>query len=467
MIKTRWILAICLSGVIAAQAAKTHAAPNGQEPPPNTPIEHIVILMQNNHTFDNYFGTYPGADGLLPDTCVLVNPFNLLDQSCVRPYYLGNRGIDDLSHSQSTFFLQYNGGEMNGFIHGLNQRNQDGTIALGYYDDRDIPYYWNMADEYVLFDRFFSSAHGGSVWNRMFAVAAVPGNERNRIPLGGYKNISTIFDRLEERGISWKFYVSNYDPKRTYRNLNQNELLNPQIQWVPLLGFDRFIDDPKLFGKIVDMNEYYKDLEQGTLPAVSYVLALGSTEHPLSSLEAGQRFVRNMLQALMVSEAWSSSAFLLTYDDWGGWYDHVPPPQVDEYGYGFRVPALLVSPYAKRGHIESTELDFTSILKFIEENWDLVPLSERDARANNILGAFDFNSHPRNAQFISTERQPEIEQTKPNLLLIFSAYAGSLILSFLIFLMAFLNKLLKPLKIRSRRRIFTNPREKLPVEQEG
>ncbi|MDW8005550.1 MAG: alkaline phosphatase family protein, partial [Thermomicrobium sp.] len=113
------------------------------------------------------------------------------------------------------------------------------------------------------------------------------------------------------------------------------------------------------------------------------------------SIQAGQRFVRSLIQALMRSPYWWNSAFLVTYDDWGGWYDHVPPPQVDEYGYGFRVPAFLVSPYAKRGYIDSTTYDFTSILKFIEENWDLQPLAERDARATSITNAFDFDQPPR------------------------------------------------------------------------
>jgi phospholipase C len=112
----------------------------------------------------------------------------------------------------------------------------------------------------------------------------------------------------------------------------------------------------------------------------------------------------------MRSEYWHKSAFMWTYVDWGGWYDHVAPPQVDEHGYGFRAPALVVSPYAKKGHIESTETDFTSILRFIEDNWDLPSLAERDAKANSIIGAFDFNQEPREPRFISTERGVE---TKP------------------------------------------------------
>jgi phospholipase C len=112
----------------------------------------------------------------------------------------------------------------------------------------------------------------------------------------------------------------------------------------------------------------------------------------------------------MRSDYWYKSAFMWTYDDWGGWYDHVPPPQVDEHGYGFRAPALVVSPYAKRGHIERTVTDFTSILRFIEDNWGLPSMAERDAKANSIAGAFDFNQEPREPRFISASREVE---TKP------------------------------------------------------
>jgi phospholipase C len=133
----------------------------------------------------------------------------------------------------------------------------------------------------------------------------------------------------------------------------------------------------------------------------------------------------------MRSYAWDSSAFLLVYDDWGGWYDHVAPPQVDEFGYGFRVPALLVSPYAKRGHIDSTVLDFTSIMKFIEENWGLEPVAERDANANNFLTAFDFTQPPREPAFIPLERVIKEERIEPRRYVIYAAYGGAIVLGVL------------------------------------
>jgi phospholipase C len=156
----------------------------------------------------------------------------------------------------------------------------------------------------------------------------------------------------------------------------------------------------------VNLDQYYEDAASGNLPSVAFVAPSGNSEHPPGSVQAGQTLVRTLVTQLMRAPQWNSSAFLWSYDDWGGWYDHVKPPQVDAYGYGFRVPALLVSPYAKRGYVDSTTLDFTSALKFIEHNWKVEPLAERDRKANTFLDAFDFNKPPRPAVFLGTERHP-------------------------------------------------------------
>jgi phospholipase C len=145
-------------------------------------------------------------------------------------------------------------------------------------------------------------------------------------------------------------------------------------------------------------------------------------------VRSGQKFVKGVIQSLMRSSVWDRSAFLLVYDDWGGWYDHVEPPQVDEHGYGFRVPAILVSPYARRGHIDSTVLDFTSILRFIEDNWDLASISERDANANSLVSAFDFSQTPREPVFIPFERVVSVERVEPRRYVIYAAYGGALLL---------------------------------------
>jgi len=373
-----------------------------------TPIEHFVYLMQENHTFDNYFGTRPGVDGIPPGTCMPVRRDTTAP--CVAPSHIGDRGSLDLDHTEQTFQVQYNTGKMDGFIEGVSTQGKDGSLAMAYYDDRDLPYYWNIADEYVLFDRFFSSSNSGSIRNHMFRVTGGPGatGRTETIPPTGWGDVPTIFDRLEAAGVSWKFYVENYDPTITFRTRTavKDADRGAQVIWVPLLGYARYIDNPRLFGKLVDLDQYYEDAATGNLPAVSFIAPAGDSEHPPGSVQAGQTLVRSLLAQLMRSSAWRSSAFLWSYDDWGGWYDHVRPPQVDQYGYGFRVPALLVSAYARRGWVDHTTLDFTSALKFIEHNWNLEPLASRDRAANTFLSAFDFTGPPRPAVLVGAERHP-------------------------------------------------------------
>lgn len=369
-----------------------------------TPIKHVVTLMQENHSFDNYFGTYPGADGIPKGTC-MPRSLSTPRGRCVKPYRIGNRAIDGLNHSAGIFRVQHHGGRMDGFVAGLRRATgRTGEQTMGYYDDRDIPYYWNVADNYTLFDRFFASATSGAVRNHMYWTTGTPGDpSADGVPEGGSGSLPTIFDRLEKRGISWKFYVENYDPAITFRSKAAGDR-GSQLVGVPLLNYARYIDNPRLFKRIVPISEYYEDLQRGTLPAVAYVASSGSSEHPPGSIKAGETLVRTMITALMRSSSWSSSAFTWAYDHWGGWYDHVKPPRVDRVGYGFRVPALLVSAWSKRGYISHKTLDFTSVLKFIERNWGLKPLASRDRRAQSIADAFDFKAGPREPVILSTAR---------------------------------------------------------------
>lgn len=396
---------------------------------PRTPIEHFVVLMQENHTFDNYFGTYPNADGIPEGTCMPLNPFDPSAEECVSPYHIEGAS-EDLDHSSATFELQFNEGRMDGFVHALERRNQNGSLAMGYYDDRDLPFHWNVADDYVLFDRFFSSAHGGSLDNHMFWMAGAPApGEGHGIPRTGFLGVPTIFDRLEDAGISWKFYIQNYDPAITYRappgSADADRI--SQLLWAPILAMPRFVNNPDLNSRIVDLDEYFEDLSNGTLPAVSYLIPSGASEHPPGSLKAGQRFIATVVQSLMQSSAWESSAFMYTYDDWGGWFDHVRPPQVDEFGYGFRVPTLLISPYARRGYVDSTVLDFSSVPRFIQENWGLAPLAERDANANAFMDAFDFEGGPRRPVFVSQARGEPEALPSPGRAVIYVSYTGALV----------------------------------------
>jgi len=394
---------------------------------PKTPIKHFVFLFQENHTFDNYFGTRPGVDGIPAGTCMPVVPGTA--KPCVKPHWIGDDPIVDLGHTRVQYDREYNGGKMDGFVAANSDNGRDGAIAMGHYDDRDLPYYWNLADNYVLFDRFFSSAKAGSVANHMFAVTATPGvtGRSERIPPEGWGDLPTIFDRLQDAGVSWKFYIENYDPSINYKTRDRVELVDraAQVIWAPVLAYQRFVEDPELNKHIVDLDQYYKDVQHGTLPAVSYIVPSGDSEHPPGRIQAGQRLVRALVNELMRSTSWDSSAFLWSYDDWGGWYDHVKPPSVDSWGYGFRVPALLVSPYARKGFVDHETSDFTSILKFIETNWDLPPMAERDRKANDLTEAFDFTASPRAPVILGTERDVAPRE-RPKTGPIYGAYAFAL-----------------------------------------
>lgn len=401
------VAVFCAFAGIAGPAAAEEAAPGLGTT--STPIKHFVVLMQENHSFDNYFGTRPGVDGIPEGVCMPRKLGSMKD--CVRPWHVGDAGIQDLDHTERAFREQYRDGKLDGFVAAQN-RNGKGHLAMGYYNDLDLPYYWNVADEYVLMDRYFSSAHAGSVRNHMFAVAGHPGvtGKSESIPAEGWGDIPTIFDRLEAKGISWKFYIQHYDPTITFRTSRSEDVetdRGAQVTWAPLLAYARYVDDPKLFSRIVPLEQYYEDAARGELPAVAFIRPSGGSEHPPGSVRAGQRLVRGLINQLMRSPNWSSSAFHWAYDDWGGWYDHVYPPKVDEYGYGPRVPALLVSPYAKRGYVDHTTYDFTSPLKFIQVNWGLRSLASRDAKANPMLAAFDFEQPPRPPVILSTARHPK------------------------------------------------------------
>lgn len=436
----------CLTALLILQALGPVAFATAQALEPEaataTPIKHFVVIMQENHTFDNYFGTFPGAEGIPPDVCMPLDPYDPNNTDCIKPFHIDPFfPMQDLDHSPSTFAGQYNDGKMDSFVYALNKRNQKGPLSMGYYDESDLPYYWNLAREYVLFDHLFSSGRSGSFMNHMYWVAGIPGNDRLQTFAYG-PDILTIFDRLEAKGVSWKFYVQNYDPNITYRNLSGYGSRASQVIWVPLLNFDRFIDDPELASHIVDLNQYYVDLQNGTLPAVAYLAPSGASEHPPGSIQSGQKFVKVLIQSLMQSPAWESSAFLLVYDDWGGWFDHVNPPQVDDYGYGFRVPGILVSPYAPMGIVNHSVFDFTSILKFIEDNWGVEPLHTRDAQANSLITAFNFSQPPRPPVFVSSGQQttePRKEASRP---VIYTAYGAALIFAFFTILWAILGSLL-------------------------
>jgi phospholipase C len=401
------VFAAVVAGALAVGAPAAAAAPRAR--PTATPIEHFVFLMQAGRTFDSYFGTYPGADGLPAGACQPLAPAQPR-LGCVRPFVARGAAPQAITTSALIAARQYDGGRMDGFVAAYRQRHVDVRSVMGYYDQTALPFYWTVAQHYVLFDHFFSSALCCSRTNLSYWVAAAPppaGGSGGVVPSGQHPGTGpapaygpgqqqlTIFDRLQAAGISWKFYVQGYRGGTGGRPAAAASTAS-QAARIPLLSYRRFTDNPALSTHIVGLDQYYQDAASGTLPAVAFIVGSpGDNERSPRTIAAGQTLVRSLVTQLMESRDWDSSALLWSYDGSGGLYDHVAPPPSASGPLGFRVPALLVSAYARRGQVNHTVLSYASALRFIEQNWGLRPLTQEDSAAASLDSAFDFSAGPR------------------------------------------------------------------------
>ena len=363
-------------------------------------VKHIIWIIQENHSFDNYFGTYPGADGIPPGTCSPVMPGA---HRCIAPFHMPkDMPPCDIAHRWVIAHAAYDHGAMDGFVWA------EGTpYTMGYYDQRDIPNYWAYARHYTLCDRFFSSLMGASGPNHLYTVAAQSGGVINNIVSikgieevldspGGY-SFATMVNLFTKAHVSWKYYVETQPVNATGKNRDYLADPNPKHYslWNPLPAFKAIRDNPADMAHLVSLNEYFADLKQGTLPEVSWIIPMAvDSEHPPEFPSTGMWYVTRLLNALMQSSYWKDSVVFLTWDDYGGFYDHVPPPLVDAYGYGPRVPTLVISPFAKPGYIAHHTYDFTSMLKFIELRFGLGHLTARDDHALPMLDCFNFEQAP-------------------------------------------------------------------------
>ena len=381
-----------------AKGAQTHGTIPGIDK-----IEHVVWIIQENHSFDNYFGTYPNADGIPPSTCLPKMPGS---KECVKPFHMpASQPLLDLEHSWETAHAAYNYGTMKGFVWA-----EGSPYTMGYYDQRDIPNYWNYAHHYTLCDRFFSSEMTGSSPNHVYTVAAQSHEINNIGSLAQVKkelddedgfSFASIVKRFAGQKISWKYYVETQSDRsggcRLNAHFSQLACPDPKILtlWNPMPGFKAIRDSQTDMSRLVSLNDYYRDLRQGSLPQVSWIIPdFQDSEHPPEPLAQGMWYVTRVVNALMQSPYWKNTVIFLSWDDYGGFYDHVPPPEVDAYGYGPRVPNLVISPYAKANFVSHYTYDLTSILKFIEVRWHLKHLTPRDGRANSMADCFDFNQAP-------------------------------------------------------------------------
>ena len=426
-------------------------------------IRHVVVIMQENRTFDTYFGTYRGADGIpglagnpgqvpcLPDPAA---------HGCVRPYHNRNDLNVGGPHAQVDATADIAGGGMNGFV--VQQRNARAGCehlfnpgcgsstgkpdVMGYHDGADIPNYWTYARDFVLQDHMFESDAAWSVPSHLYMVSAwsahctKPGDPKSctnendnpgdppdylrslgvTSPVAPDYAWTDLTYLLHKYGVSWGYYVSKgsepdceNDAALSCAPVQQGPV-TPGI-WNPLPYFDTVHQDGQL-GNVQSLSDFFAAAKAGALPAVSWIVPNAVvSEHPPGLVSAGQTYVTGLINTIMRSPDWSSTAIFVSWDDWGGFYDHVRPPVVDQNGYGLRVPGLVISPYAKRGYIDHQTLSFDAYLKFIEDDFlggqrlnprtDGRPDPRPDVRENapqlgDLAREFDFGAPPRGPVFL-------------------------------------------------------------------
>ncbi|HJT54980.1 MAG TPA: alkaline phosphatase family protein [Ktedonobacteraceae bacterium] len=421
-------------------------------------IKHVVVIMQENRSFDTYFGTFPGADGIpmqngVPSICV-NDP---LTHQCVKPYHDSQDLNHGGPHGAVNATADIDNGKMDGFIAQAQKgkgscvtpnnpacSGNGQTDVMGYHDAREIPNYWSYAENFVLQDHMFEPNASWSLPAHLFMVSAwsatcsktgdpqsCVSNIKGPVSLkqaNSYKADYAWTDLtylLHKANISWAYYVAPGtqpdcdDDAASCAPVKQGPK-TPGI-WNPLPNFDTVKQDGQL-SNIQSVNNFYTAAKNGTLPAVSWITPSNKeSEHPPALVSTGQAYVTGLINAIMQGPDWSSTAIFLAWDDWGGFYDHVVPPTVDQNGYGLRVPGIVISPYAKKGFIDHQTLSFDAYLKFIEDDFlnsqrldpktDGRPDPRPDVREDasilgNLLADFDFNQSPRPAMILPTNPAP-------------------------------------------------------------
>ena len=392
-------LRVRLAGVLAMAAILllTGRAISQPGPPPPAPpglekIQHFIFIMQENRSFDHYFGTYPGAEGLPPGVC-LPNPAG---GPCVAPFHDAQLVNQGAAHNWADALAGINGGLMDGFIRATGQAP---TNVMGWHDYREISNYWNYARLYVLQDRMFESITSYSLPAHLYMLAAQSGGY---IGTGQPKPLSYAFQEitnlLGSGKIDWRYYVNRGPTAGAadggVANVDADE--TTYSFWNPLPAFPAVKNDATQFSRLTNATQFYTDAQNGTLPQVSWIIPNSSlSEHPPASVATGMNYITGLVNAVMNSPQWNSTAIFISWDDWGGFYDHVDPPKVDQYGLGIRVPGLVISPYARQGYVDHKTYSFESWLKIVEERFGVTPMTGRDNTANDMIDSFDFTQQPR------------------------------------------------------------------------
>ncbi|HTS36982.1 MAG TPA: alkaline phosphatase family protein [Candidatus Solibacter sp.] len=381
-----------------------------------TLIQHVVFIIKENRSFDSYFGTFPGANGATSGEISNGQTIPVIHEPDALPR--------DIGHDWISSHLAVNDGAMNEFdlITGDSSNGNLNGDYLAYTQlwQSDIPNYFSYATNFVLADNTFSSLDGPSFPNHLYTVAAQPigviNNPGNGLgPAWGCDSpttfltqvvgdnglisylypcfdVTTLADNLQAAGISWQYY----GPPQ-----NANGYV-----WVALDAINHIRNTSLWSSHVFADTQFKTDAANGKLPAVSWLVTGPASEHPPGSVCSGENWTVQQINAIMSGPQWNSTAIFLVWDDFGGFYDHVPPPYDDSYGLGMRVPFLIISPYAKAGYISHTQYEFSSVLKFVEERFGLPPLTGRDAEANDITDAFDFSQAARSPLILTMRSCP-------------------------------------------------------------
>jgi phospholipase C len=331
-------------------ATRAVARPNSP-----TPIQHVIIDCQENRSFDHYFGFAPfaGRFGVPPS---YAQPDG--HGGTVAPFEFTSLSTPDIGHSWSAIHSEYDNGAMDGFY------TTDGINCMGYYTAKELPYYYSLFSDFTLCANYFCSQLGPTWPNRFYLAAGTSGGiTTNGIWGYGVFDYPIILDLLDAAGVTWKVYNVNWDSV-PFGNTD-----NVFVFW------KRYAHDNRTRGS---KGEYLNDVRKGQLPQVSWIIpsfARGWDEHPPADVTVGMGIQQELITALQQSSMWSSSAYVLTYDENGGYFDHVAPRQLDAFGLGIRVPTWVISPFAKKAHLEPTVYEHTSTLKFLETVFELPTLA--------------------------------------------------------------------------------------------
>jgi len=435
----RLVVFFAVFGILAAFIADAPVGPiqatarsyTGQ---PTTPIQHVVIILKENRSYDEYFGQFPNANGATMGTMSNGQVVDMTTNPTPDPM------PNDIGHAYGEFFQAYDNGKNDGFDKERGAFSKSGyNLAYSQMNQSMIPNYWTYASTYGLADNMFSDYVGTSFANNLFLVAgqsgrydptlhyrgvdAIPkppsgqslnnwwgcddpvgttvkllgadGKTSNTFPCF---NFQALPNTLATNGVSWKEYANFGYPSNIHNSLD---------------AISSVRNNPTLWANDVPLAQFSSDATAGTLPAVSWVAA-NQSEHPVSTTCLGENESVNFINAVMNGPQWSSTAIIVVWDEWGGFYDHVPPPQPDNYSYGFRVPFLMISPWTKYGvganggYVDSTFFSHASILKLVEDNWNLPSLNPRDAGSNDMMDFFDFTQTPKPATILTPRTCPTL-----------------------------------------------------------